>query len=67
MDFLSHKSDHFIIERFGGTYKTESKIAARFEEMTHTVKNQTENSKQIFPELSGHSSNFHIHVTVSDL
>ncbi len=29
----------------------------------------TENSKQIFPdkELRGHSSNFHIHVSVSDL
>ncbi len=29
----------------------------------------TENLKQIFPEkeLSGHSSNFHIHVSVSDL
>jgi hypothetical protein len=29
----------------------------------------TENSKQIFPEkeLRGHSPNFHIHVSVSDL
>jgi hypothetical protein len=32
-------------------------------------KNNTENSKQIFPEkeLPGHSPNFHIHVSVSDL
>ncbi len=32
-------------------------------------RNNTENSKQIFleKELSGHSPNFHIHVSVSDL
>jgi hypothetical protein len=32
-------------------------------------KTNTENSKQIFPEkeLRGHSPNFHIHVSVSDL
>jgi hypothetical protein len=32
-------------------------------------RDNTENSKQIFPEkeLRGHSPNFHIHVSVSDL
>jgi hypothetical protein len=32
-------------------------------------RSSTENSKQIFPEkeLRGHSPNFHIHVSVSDL
>jgi hypothetical protein len=32
-------------------------------------RNNTENLKQIFPEkeLRGHSPNFHIHVSVSDL
>jgi hypothetical protein len=32
-------------------------------------RHNTENSKQIFPEkeLHGHSPNFHIHVSVSDL
>jgi hypothetical protein len=34
-----------------------------------TPKHYTENSKQIFPEreLRGHSPNFRIHVSVSDL
>jgi hypothetical protein len=32
-------------------------------------RNNTENSKQIFPEkqLRGHNPNFHVHVSVSDL
>ncbi len=35
----------------------------------HAAKNQYQNSKLIFPEkeLRGHSPNFHIHVSVSDL
>jgi hypothetical protein len=37
--------------------------------MNHTAKNNTENSKQIFPgkELRGFSPNSFIHVFVSDL
>jgi hypothetical protein len=38
--------------------------------MQHTLqRHNTENSKQIFPEkeLHGHSPNFHIHVSMSDL
>jgi hypothetical protein len=41
-----------------------------FGELVSTLqRNNTENSKQIFPEkeLRGHSPNFHIHVSVSDL
>jgi hypothetical protein len=36
---------------------------------TALQRTNTENSKQIFPEkeLRGHSLNFHIHVSVSDL
>ncbi len=36
---------------------------------THNTANQAENSKQLFPEkeLGGHSPNFHIQVSVSDL
>jgi hypothetical protein len=42
---------------------------AQFQFSARTAKNQCENSKQIFPEkeLSRHSPNFYIHVSVSDL
>ncbi len=40
-----------------------------FSLLTHTAKTNSENSKQIFQEkeLHGHSPNFHIQVSVSDL